>query len=453
MLLRKLAMLAVVLLMFCVPLAHGQSTWNDNFEDGVINPTLWAWAGERFGIGGCGAGSWDWSHEEIVAPDGYLSMRVWGPTSANTFGGQAWVRTLFDYNDGGNHIINFRWGAEVNATHIDSYAIQITDGTNPVCELFWYNNHDVPIDGPTWKNLYAQWNQPDMDPSDWSIHIDGTNNTATLFDGPDLTGVIIGSKALPTDQAWYVRFIHQDGTSSGFPAGDNLLNLYDFCSAPTTENGPCETDCSELDDDCSMGTCILGMRMCAAMPVNEGGSCDDGNLCTLDDACNAGTCLGALVDCSVLNGECTLGVCNPADGVCLTAAINEGGVCDDGGLCTEGDVCAAGTCLGTLLDCSGLDDECNEGACVQETGDCFAVPINDGICCSDDDQCTESDMCNSGVCMGDLSPVCVYGDITSPADACVGNCTGVLADVDFDDILAVLEAFAGNSVCPNPCAP
>ncbi|NOT01407.1 MAG: hypothetical protein HOP29_12350 [Phycisphaerales bacterium] len=81
---------------------------NDDFDDGVIDPLMWSWGWDRTGIGGPGAGSWQGSHDEIIAADGYLRIRVFGPTSGNTFGGWAWLQSQYDYNDGFNHVINFR---------------------------------------------------------------------------------------------------------------------------------------------------------------------------------------------------------------------------------------------------------------------------------------------------------------------------------------------------------
>jgi len=205
--------------------AGAGSSWSDDFENGVSDASLWSWGGFRRGVD---TGNWQWSHQEVVATDGYLLMRVWGPVSGNSFGGEAWLRTLFNYNDGADHRIDFRWSADVNAYHVDMFAIQITDGTLPEVpggnDIFWFGAGGGPIDGPSWKNLYFRYTQPDLAPTDWSIFINATNKTATLFSAPNQTGVILNSISLPADQAWHLRFIHADGTSSGFPAGDNTLS-------------------------------------------------------------------------------------------------------------------------------------------------------------------------------------------------------------------------------------
>jgi len=52
------------------------------------------------------------------------------------------------------------------------------------------------------------------------------------------------------------------------------------------------------------------------------------------------------VDCSGLDGDCSVGECDPDDGSCVANAVNEGGTCDDGDRDTYFDACAAGLCGG-----------------------------------------------------------------------------------------------------------
>ncbi len=198
----------------------------DDFEDGTIDNALWDVGGNPDrGIGG---GQWQFEHVEV---NGYLGTHVFGPTSGNSHGAEAWVKTDFDYHNGQAHMINFEWGAQVNASHVDQYAIQITDGTIPDgTDVFWFGSSGGETDGTGWTNLYFRNGQPNQGPTQWSILIDPSTNSATLFDGPNLSGQVVSQKALPTAQAWFVRFILADATSSGFPAGDNWLYLYDYCS-------------------------------------------------------------------------------------------------------------------------------------------------------------------------------------------------------------------------------
>ena len=60
-------------------------------------------------------------------------------------------------------------------------------------------------------------------------------------------------------------------------------------------------NCSSLDDPCNVGVCNVGNGLCEAQPTNEGGSCSDGELCTTGDICQVGSCAGSAVDCSSLD--------------------------------------------------------------------------------------------------------------------------------------------------------
>lgn len=165
--------------------------------------------------------------------------------------------------------------------------------------------------------------------------------------------------------------------------------------------------------------------------------CDDGDLCTVDDCevvDEAAQCLNIPIDCPD-------GVCNPADGECVTCAsdadcpdgvcdqlndrcveclLDEG--CDDGEFCTD-DVCNANVCENTP-NTEACDDnnECTDGD-VCADGLCSGDPT-DGDC-DDGDICTAGDTCNSGVCVpGDEIPDCCETDadcVGSVGDICVDN--------------------------------
>lgn len=51
------------------------------------------------------------------------------------------------------------------------------------------------------------------------------------------------------------------------------------------------------------------------------------------------------------------------------------------------------------MDCSHLDDACNEGQLDVSLG-CTAVPANEGASCDDGTSCTENDVCTAGTCEG-----------------------------------------------------
>jgi len=107
---------------------------SDSFDDGVIDTSLWSYGGRRTSWTSGDEGSWTWSHDETSDdgdPDGYLRMRVIGPTSGNSYGAVAWLRTTHNYNDGLWHLINFTWQARVSDDHSNRFFIQVNDGFVP----------------------------------------------------------------------------------------------------------------------------------------------------------------------------------------------------------------------------------------------------------------------------------------------------------------------------------
>lgn len=103
-------------------------------------------------------------------------------------------------------------------------------------------------------------------------------------------------------------------------------------------------------------------------------SCDDGDACTIGELCTEGICTnGQPKDCSSLDGDCTLGVCDGFDGECMIEPRNVGLLCDDGDDCTIVDTCRnAGQCIGTsvtLLPCF-QDSDCPTLMCDTDTNSC-----------------------------------------------------------------------------------
>ena len=101
-----------------------------------------------------------------------------------------------------------------------------------------------------------------------------------------------------------------------------------------------DKDCSGVEDDCNGSTCNAGT--CTAVPMT-GSGCDDGDECTENDSCNAGICSGSLLDCSGVEDDCNGSTCN--GGIC-TAVPMSGTTCDDADVCSVGDTCTSGSCSG-----------------------------------------------------------------------------------------------------------
>lgn len=179
-----------------------------------------------------------------------------------------------------------------------------------------------------------------------------------------------------------------------------------FCYDSQCKRGRCLPstlrDCSSLNTDCTIGVCNEERRACVSrnkaentpcvsgkegqcVPFsrcqsgvcseyysNELTLCDDGSLCTTDDHCsgyNANCISGPAKVCTHLDSACSMGMCNPLTGQCVTTSINEGIACDaDSNPCTVNDTCVAGVCVsGTQLDCSYLNSSCQYGRCQAST--------------------------------------------------------------------------------------
>ena len=209
--------------------------FSDDFEDGVIDTSMWAFGGQKRSYLQMPAGSWDWSREEITNTDGYLQVRVYGPTSGVTYGHDAWIRTKHDFNDGKSYLVNFTWEAEVvGEGWVDFYFIQITDGYTPANA-----NYNWPIVNPPAGTTDLLWHDSGGNPVNCWTLLDGMaktsmsikitpDGTAKLYDGPNGSGNLLHQGSLNPNVEWYIRFMVSDATSAGFPAGDSRLNLYDF---------------------------------------------------------------------------------------------------------------------------------------------------------------------------------------------------------------------------------
>jgi hypothetical protein len=249
----------------------------------------------------------------------------------------------------------------------------------------------------------------------------------------------------------------ETGVCEGLPRNEgstcddsDLCTLGDLCVSGTCTGTA--VDCSSLDDTCNVGTCNSLTGICEALPANEGGTCDDGDSCTENDVCSNGVCAGTAVDCTGLDDDCNLGLCDPATGNCIVQFVNQGGSCDDGDLCTRPDVCTDGVCAGAPVDCTALDDDCNVGVCNGATGLCEAVTVNEGGGCDDLDPCTDGDICTDGFCAGVFIPDCENCETASQCndgnvctlDECIG---GVCVRTDLTDPCNDGDLCTTNDVC------
>jgi hypothetical protein len=126
-------------------------------------------------------------------------------------------------------------------------------------------------------------------------------------------------------------------------------------------------------------------------PCSSDTECNDGLYCNGVEKCVGGICqTGTTVDCSSLNDQCNNGVCNETLKACIAQPKLGGTTCNDGLFCTNPDTCTAGVCGGPARSC---DDgkACTTDSCNENTDKCNniwpACGIADGCC---------GPTCNSG---------------------------------------------------------
>ena len=200
----------------------------------------------------------------------------------------------------------------------------------------------------------------------------------------------------------------------------------------------------EIDPDTSCAECDTS-DPANPIPRNEGVSCDDGNSCTSGNTCTNGSCVFQnAVDCSNLDDECNVGVCDPSNGACNAEPVADGTACSDDGLTCTSDVCLAGTCdhpletdkcliSGTCYDENEPQDSNNpcSAACVPATSQSMFSPIGDGNACDDGDECTTGETCSGGTCGGGGAVTCDDSDLCT-TDSCDSATGCVFTDIALD---------------------
>ena len=230
---------------------------------------------------------------------------------------------------------------------------------------------------------------------------------------------------------------------------------------PTNEDAPCDDGlnctltescqagvCTAISqkfcpasDSCHVGTCDLATDSCTETAGNDGAGCVDADPCTLTGICNGGTCApGQPVDCSFLDTECGFGTCDPQIG-CKVVGQNDGFPCNDGLFCTDFDECTAGACNGAPKACAPPGNVCLTGACDEFSDTCITTPGNNGAACNDGDLCTAGETCSAGSCVGGMPANggvacddfngCTAGT-TCQGGACGAPTSEILACVDND---------------------
>jgi hypothetical protein len=218
-----------------------------------------------------------------------------------------------------------------------------------------------------------------------------------------------------------------DDSTTG-PTGTDGTTTDDDTTTTTTDGTDTTTDTTTTGPD---ETCRDGVQNQDETDIDCGGAtcapCAIGQTCGAHTDCIEGACIDGVCatteclvdsDCDALDGECVEGVCDQDSFTCTTAAINEGGACDDGDLCSAASVCTAGACVASeAVDCSALDSACVLGVCDPNDGQCVAQNVDDGTACDDGNGCTANTVCAAGVCGDPNDPGYVFYEDFADNDA------------------------------------
>jgi MYXO-CTERM domain-containing protein len=209
--------------------------------------------------------------------------------------------------------------------------------------------------------------------------------------------------------------------------GDPCASAVECASNFCADGVCCNTACGGSNpSDCQACSTAAGAATNGTCGASTGNTCNDGNACFTTDVCQAGTCVGTTaVTCSALDDCHNVGTCNPATGICSNPEKVNGSVCNDSDECTTSDTCQSGACVGSApLVCTASDDCHLPGECDPSTGVCSNPAKADGAACNDGNACTV-DACQAGVCLGSDESPCVAMDECHEAGVCdpaTGDC-------------------------------
>ncbi len=197
-------------------------------------------------------------------------------------------------------------------------------------------------------------------------------------------------------------------------------------------DGSCEyepvVDCSHLDGPCTVGQCDGKFGECIAIPREDGIDCSDGDYCTVDGVCQHGECVSEPRDCSEASDQCNEGVCDSELEACVPSPVSDGSSCDDEMFCTVNTVCSDGECVGSVRSCPSTGNPCTEAVCDLSTDSCEVVPLANDTPCDNGLFCTVNDSCQDGVCQegqprncADAEGSCQTGVCDEATNSCLGD--------------------------------
>ncbi len=113
------------------------------------------------------------------------------------------------------------------------------------------------------------------------------------------------------------------------------------------------------------------------------------------------------IACTALDQCHVAGIWDRTLGDCSNPAAPNGVTCNDGNGCTQTDSCQSGVCVGTNpVVCQAMDQCHLPGVCNPANGMCSNPAAPNGVTCSDGNYCTQTDTCQSDACVGTNPVVC-----------------------------------------------
>jgi streptogramin lyase len=232
--------------------------------------------------------------------------------------------------------------------------------------------------------------------------------------------------ACTVDACVDAKCTHSNAPNGTVCSDGNGCTQTDTCQAGAC-TGSNPVACQAQDQCHDAGICDPATGTCSNPNRPDGTACSDGNACTQTDTCQAGSCGGTPVVCTPLDQCHDAGVCDSSTGLCSNPARPDGTPCTDGNACTTVDACQGGSCAGTTPVICMAQDQCHDaGVCDPMTGTCSNPTRPDGTPCSDGDSCSQVDVCQAGSCQGTDPVVCTALDQCHVAGVCnpaTGGCS------------------------------
>ena len=213
-----------------------------------------------------------------------------------------------------------------------------------------------------------------------------------------------------------------------------------------------KVSCPKSNSPCASIDCRKTDGLCTVNPINpkQGGSCEDGDACTVKTTCVGIACsAGAKLDCDDSN-PCTHDACQTLlDKGCVHLPVKV--TCDDGDVCTVGDVCADAKCKpGAARSCDDgnvcTDDSCKAGK--PGAKDVGCAHVGNASQCEDGNKCSVHDSCKLGSCNPGKAKDCDDQDVCTndsckPGSSASAGCQHAANSAKCDDG----NACTGNDHC------